>query len=218
MSFCVSYTVDGYEFVVIVGFGDGVLVKPETADFASAEWRAALASLCAAYPVIAETQHVLFYCDCYVRHADSQGLHRLYEGRQKIAAVRQRHDYSLLPDCDRASLDEYDAELARAIIDYRPPEKKKKPAQKMIGYVYLIQSPSGAYKIGRTKDPANRSKTFGVQLPFEVEFLALIATEDMIALESSLHAIYAEQRINGEWFALDAEDVAHIKSLTGGAA
>ncbi len=84
------------------------------------------------------------------------------------------------------------------------------------GYVYLLQSPTSAYKIGRTKSPKSRSKTFGVQLPFEVEFIALIKTNDMLRLEAELHQQYAEKRVNGEWFNLSSEDVEYIKSLAGG--
>ncbi len=85
---------------------------------------------------------------------------------------------------------------------------KKKP-----GYVYLIQSPTGAYKIGRTSNPANRIKTFSVKLPFEVEYVCVIPTEDMHGLEAQLHALYAEQRINGEWFNLTPDNVEFIKGL-----
>lgn len=81
------------------------------------------------------------------------------------------------------------------------------------GYVYLLQSPTTAFKIGYTKNPADRMRTFGIQLPFEVEYLCLIKTDDMISLESDLHNLYSEKRINGEWFALDPEDVEYIKGL-----
>lgn len=81
------------------------------------------------------------------------------------------------------------------------------------GYVYLLQSNSGHFKIGRTSNPKNRAKTFGVQLPFEVEFLCLIQTPDMHALEQDLHSHFVEKRINGEWFELTPEDVAYIKEM-----
>lgn len=81
------------------------------------------------------------------------------------------------------------------------------------GYVYLIQSPSGYYKIGKTINPTNRMKTFTVKLPFEVEYLALIPTQDRHSLERELHKLFDNKRVNGEWFQLDANDVAHIKNL-----
>lgn len=81
------------------------------------------------------------------------------------------------------------------------------------GFVYLLQSPTSAYKIGRTNSPEDRMRTFGIQLPFEVEYIALIPTSDMVALERALHSRFASQRINGEWFALTPEDIEYIKGL-----
>ncbi len=81
------------------------------------------------------------------------------------------------------------------------------------GYVYLLQSPTGYYKIGRTKNPSNRIKTFSVKLPFEVEFIVIIATSDMVQLETELHHKYASKRIDGEWFELAPADVAYMKGL-----
>lgn len=81
------------------------------------------------------------------------------------------------------------------------------------GYVYLVQSPTGAYKIGRTKDPSNRMKTFTVKLPFEVDYVCVIETADMYKLEGDLHLRFNTKRVNGEWFRLEPQDVEHIKSL-----
>jgi hypothetical protein len=81
--------------------------------------------------------------------------------------------------------------------------------------VYLLQSPSAYYKIGRTKSPETRLKSLGVTLPFEIELTALIPTDDMYILEQSLHERYASKRANGEWFALDSSDVEYIKGLAG---
>lgn len=84
------------------------------------------------------------------------------------------------------------------------------------GYVYLVQSPTTYYKIGRTVNPADRMKTFKVTLPFEVEFKHLIKTNDMYTLERDLHTKYAARRVNGEWFALTEDDVAEICAMKGG--
>lgn len=94
--------------------------------------------------------------------------------------------------------------------EYTPGSKKRKVTP---GYVYLVQSPTGAYKIGKAKDPSNRQKTFDVKLPFEVEFIALIQSDDMRKLEAELHAQFADKRVNGEWFNLTPEDVEYIKGL-----
>jgi hypothetical protein len=83
----------------------------------------------------------------------------------------------------------------------------------MPGYVYLIRSDSGHYKIGRTKNPDNRIETFKLQLPIEVEYEHLVKSDDMVTLERDLHARFEAKRINGEWFDLEPEDVIYIKSL-----
>lgn len=84
------------------------------------------------------------------------------------------------------------------------------------GHVYLLQAvhDSSLFKIGRTNNPDNRLHTFSVKLPFAVEYVCVIATEDMYALESELHIKYRKQRMDGEWFKLSPDDVEHIKSLT----
>jgi hypothetical protein len=80
------------------------------------------------------------------------------------------------------------------------------PGKRVNGYVYLVQSPTGAYKIGRSKNPKDRLKTFGVLLPFEVSYVTVIPTSNMSGMERALHNTFAEKRINGEWFMLTPED------------
>lgn len=85
------------------------------------------------------------------------------------------------------------------------------------GFVYLIQSPTGDYKIGRTRNPYDRFETFEVKLPFEVDFEWLIPTGDMYALESQLRKRYADCHVNGEWHSLSPEQVSEIVSIDGDA-
>lgn len=114
---------------------------------------------------------------------------------------------------------ETSADMIRQLMAYykhqtpAPAPKKPQGRAPVAGYVYLLQSPTNHYKIGCATNPRNRAKTFGIQLPFEVEFLALIYTEDMYSLEGSLHEKFANKHVNGEWFALDAADVDYIKAL-----
>lgn len=105
-------------------------------------------------------------------------------------------------------------EISRREQGRRRPKQQKKEKYTHPGYVYLLQSPTSAYKIGRTQDPDNRLATFGVTLPFEVEYIALIKTPDMYGLERKLHAHFkSKRRGNTEWFDLSSDDVAYIKSL-----
>lgn len=82
-------------------------------------------------------------------------------------------------------------------------------------YVYLIQdvSVTGYCKIGRTNLPAKRLYDFGVHLPMRLSVVHIIPTDNMVHLETYLHRIYANKRINGEWFALEPNDIEYIKTL-----
>lgn len=90
-------------------------------------------------------------------------------------------------------------------------EKRLANANKYAGYVYVVRSESGHYKIGRTKNPADRIKTFNVKLPFEVVYIAVLETDDMYALEKRLHRHFKAKRVNGEWFSLSIEDIEYIQ-------
>lgn len=88
------------------------------------------------------------------------------------------------------------------------------PAKLAPGYVYLIQEPTlGSYKIGKTKNPEDRLRTFGVLMPIYPEYLCLIETPNHHWLETHLHKRFASKRLRGEWFALSPEDVEFIKRL-----
>lgn len=89
----------------------------------------------------------------------------------------------------------------------------KSNKQDRSGYVYLIQSESGHYKIGRTKDINDRMHTFNVKLPMQYEPLHVITCVDCYQVEKELHQKFASKRINGEWFDLTGTDVAYIKSI-----
>lgn len=80
------------------------------------------------------------------------------------------------------------------------------------GYIYIIRAvtPQNHYKIGLSKEPVTRIETMGVKLPFPIEALHLIPTNDMFSAERLLHSRYDEKRVNGEWFALSDDDVAEI--------
>lgn len=97
--------------------------------------------------------------------------------------------------------------------DYFNTPKKSKDRKKQSGYIYLITSKDGLYKIGLSKDVMSRIKTLGVTLPFEIEPIHTIKTDDMVGLEKELHSRFESKRIRGEWFALETDDVEYIKSL-----
>ena len=81
------------------------------------------------------------------------------------------------------------------------------------GYVYLVDSQVGYFKIGRSSEPVERFRKFDVMLPYDMMVIALIETPDMNKLEKELHKRFAEWRIRGEWFALNPQQVLFIKRI-----
>lgn len=82
------------------------------------------------------------------------------------------------------------------------------------GYVYLLKSPTAFWKIGKTKNPVDRRKTFSVKLPFEVHYAHLIYCHDMNKLEKEMHIIFKKKWVDGEWFSLNEDDVRWIKQFS----
>lgn len=97
----------------------------------------------------------------------------------------------------------------------KQPVKSLPPAQtpvKRKGFVYLIGSEQGHFKIGRTKDVPSRFNTLSIQLPFKIELLHSIEVEDCIRAEAFLHEKFSDKRLNGEWFSLEEIDIEWIKA------
>lgn len=81
------------------------------------------------------------------------------------------------------------------------------------GFVYLVDSQVGYFKIGRSREPVERFRKFDVMLPYDMMVIALIETKDMYKLEKELHWRFAESRVRGEWFALNPQQVLFIKRM-----
>ena len=78
------------------------------------------------------------------------------------------------------------------------------------GVVCLLKSAYG-YKIGRTRNVPARMRAFGVHLPFVYTIPLCSWFSDCHAAERRYHEMFAGQRINGEWFNLDEEDIQQIR-------
>jgi Meiotically up-regulated gene 113 len=86
------------------------------------------------------------------------------------------------------------------------------PIKRIEGFVYLIRC-GPYYKIGRTKDLSTRIPQLAIQLPHPLLIVHTIPTDNPIELETELHDQFSEKRLNGEWFALDRDDVEEITGL-----
>ena len=87
---------------------------------------------------------------------------------------------------------------------------------KKTGYIYIIRSETGEYKIGLTKNlktDGARLKSFSVQSPLEIELIHNFYADDTKQAEIKLHEKYAAKRVKGEWFALNQEDIDEIKNI-----
>jgi hypothetical protein len=79
---------------------------------------------------------------------------------------------------------------------------------KISGYVYLIGSPIFCwYKIGKSKTPEIRIKDLGILLPFKINIIGIWSAADHSLLETTLHEMYKDHRINGEWFSFGRKEV-----------
>ena len=139
-------------------------------------------------------------------------------------------DWTIIPfkdflDIQHMALEFYAKHTAKEIeefnveahIRWEEDRKKLEPRQYATynarGYIYLIGSDHGVYKIGKAKDVSNRYKLIGINLPFPTELLHTIAVSDMTYAERVLHQRYAKERQHGEWFTLSPEQLEEIKAI-----
>ncbi|WP_323745073.1 GIY-YIG nuclease family protein [Noviherbaspirillum malthae] len=68
-------------------------------------------------------------------------------------------------------------------------------------------------KIGKSVDVRSRTRLFAVKLPFPTTVEHYAWFDDYSFAERDLHRKYHSKRLEGEWFDLSLDDVAHIKTL-----
>ena len=86
-----------------------------------------------------------------------------------------------------------------------------KPDAVRFGSVYMLKGSGSKYKIGKTSVFGRRQRELKIQLPFETRKVHVIETDDPDGVEAYWHNRFAAKRGNGEWFDLDAKDVAAFK-------
>lgn len=79
-----------------------------------------------------------------------------------------------------------------------------------LGFVYLMKS-GKFFKIGRSNAAGRREYELGIQLPEKLKTIHVIRTDDPPGIEVYWHNRFHGKRGNGEWFELDAADIAAFK-------
>lgn len=209
MAYDFDFEVNGYNFRFVnldteKAFG---IIVPNDADLTDRKYLSALKKAqkyC--YPLDLEMQ---------LREISSHWYH--WSGRQYVDRHEAIYKIRLFLNQKLIEVQDWVLDLHIGIINDQPvlenPFLKDKKQQDKSGFVYLIKSERGDYKIGKSKNPEDRLKTFDIRLPFHIEYICTIKSNDMNKLEKELHAKYDHLRIDGEWFKLTSEEVDQIRGL-----
>lgn len=128
-----------------------------------------------------------------------------FGGKQKLLAAAAAH-------CRKTP--GFEAVLALCVgkedTSTRAPADKQREAKVATGFVYLMKS-GPHYKVGRTNSVGRRGSELAIKIPVPPRTLHSIETDDPVGVEAYWHRRFADQRGEGEWFALSSEDVSAFK-------
>lgn len=93
-------------------------------------------------------------------------------------------------------------------------EKTVSPKGVDEGHVYVLQM-GNHFKIGKSKRVDSRIREFSPKLPLPVTVVTTFLCKNYSQAESNLHLKFADKRTNGEWFALEQEDIEWLLGKRG---
>lgn len=89
-------------------------------------------------------------------------------------------------------------------------DQESSGSDESFGWVCLLKS-GRHYKIGKSNAVGRRERELAIQLPEKAVVAHAIRTDDPAGIEAYWHQRFAHKRMNGEWFALDAQDVGAFR-------
>jgi len=201
-----SRTINGFRIYMHLWVGGEVAFDCADADFDNPLFVDALKQAVAMYPYGAATARLWHESTHRIEHSSIDKKHELMK---LVEMMKEGIRLGYIDESDQPT------EILNALNGIFPEKDISKRTIDLSGFVYVLRAESGHYKIGRTKSPDSRMKTFSVKLPFRVEYELLIRSDNCRELEKGLHARFSDRRVDGEWFALSPEDIEALKQEYG---
>lgn len=113
-------------------------------------------------------------------------------------------------------IDNFYSSVTYEDIDWMNKERDEQRDEKqriVSGYVYLMKSDNGYYKIGRALDVDIRNKQHMRDYPLVITVLHSFFCRNYIKAESHLLKMFADKKLQGEWFQLDKADIDFITGI-----
>lgn len=101
--------------------------------------------------------------------------------------------------------------LWNASVDERR-NRAKRPLPKE-GFIYLIESENGYFKLGRSVDVERRLSQHEMDYPLQLRVIHSFASNDVRRDEKRLLRNFSDRQLRGEWFSLELQDVLWFKTI-----
>jgi hypothetical protein len=87
---------------------------------------------------------------------------------------------------------------------------KKIRRRRQRGVVYFLRADNGLIKIGKTTDLDLRLRQLNRVLPYDVEVLIVLVSDNIHILEEALHKKFEGYLVKGEWFRITDEHLENV--------
>ena len=188
------------EAVAEAGFAPGKMQEAHPDEFLL-ERLAELTRQCGHFPTSSETRMQRVNDKSFPTHGV---FDRIGTKLEKIAKLRE---FAQLHSAYADILDLLPREVAE---ERTATEHSGERPEKGDGHVYMLKL-GKHYKIGRTFAVPRRHREIALELPEKPDIVHSMSTDDPEGIEAYWHRRFARKQTNGEWFALDAEDVRVFK-------